>query len=88
MLRWDDDAGVVEAEVHGPVLNLVSDISVSVTLDGNAQTRVDLTAEKRGRWGDLGANRRRVRRFVRELDQQLDASPDQILRSGSLGSAA
>ncbi|NNF29257.1 MAG: DUF1499 domain-containing protein [Gemmatimonadetes bacterium] len=88
MIRWDDDTGLVEAEVHGRMLNLTSDISVSVTLDVNAQTRVDLAARKRGRWGDLGANRRRVRRFVRELDRQLNASEDQILRTGRMGSAA
>lgn len=90
MLRWDDEAGLVEAEVHGSILPMVADISVTVTLDQNAQTRVDLTARRRGRGGDLGMNRRRIRHFVRSLDQQLEAGADQILRpaGGDVSSAA
>jgi len=83
MVRWDDDVGLVEAEARGLLLAMTADVSVSVTLDGNAQTRVDVQARKKGRGGDLGANRRRVRRFVRALDKQLNASADQILRVGT-----
>ncbi len=83
MVRWDDDVGLVEAEAQSPLLTMTADVAVSVTLDGNAQTRVDVKARKRGRGGDLGANRRRVRRFVRALDKQLNASAEQILRVGT-----
>lgn len=88
MLRWDDDAGIVEAEVHGPLLPLVADIAVTVVLDQNAQTRVDLTAKGRGNWGDLGANHRRTRKFFRALDSQLNAGSDQILGGEDVSSAA
>ena len=88
MLRWDDDTGLVEAEVQGPLLPLVADVAVTVVLDHNAQTRVDLRASGRGKWGDLGANRRRTRRFFTALDSQLNAGSDQILGGEDVSSAA
>lgn len=82
MVRWDDDAGLVEAEVHGPILKLAADVTVRVVLDANAQTRVDVTARRRGRGRDLGTGTRRIRRFVRALDERLEAGSKEILSEG------
>ncbi|MGI9627270.1 MAG: DUF1499 domain-containing protein [Longimicrobiales bacterium] len=88
MIRWDDDAGLVEAEVHGPLFRLPADVTVRVVLDENAQTRVDLTARRRGRGRDLGTGSRRIRRFVRALDERLEAGSSEILSDGAATKSA
>lgn len=67
----DDLAGVIEVHATSRALRLPARIVVSVALDANAQTRVDLAAEGRHRGGDLGVNVRRIRRFLRALDELL-----------------
>lgn len=79
--RMDDQGGVIEARVRGMILPLPADFVITVTLDENAQTRVDLTAEGRHRGGDLGANGRRVHRFCAALDRALAAGPHQVLNA-------
>lgn len=79
LVRWDDMEGVVEARATSWPLPLPARIVVSVTLDANAQTRVDLVAEGRHKGGDLGANARRIKRFLRALDQRLDLRAGQVL---------
>jgi hypothetical protein len=76
--RADDQEGRIEAEAKG-MLGALDDVEVRVTLDPNAQTRVDLTSTSRKDRGDLGRNRRRVRRFLRELDGGLQPAPGEIL---------
>ena len=75
----DETAGIVEARVRGFVLRLPAAVEITVSLDDNAQTRVDLAAEGRHRGGDLGANARRIRRFCSALDRALEAEPNQVL---------
>ena len=53
-------------------------VRVWISLDTNAQTRVDLLSDSPGRM-DWGSNARRVDRFLRELDRRLSATPAQIL---------
>ena len=77
----DDQRGVIEARVRGMILPLPADFVITVTLDENAQTRVDLTAEGRHRGGDLGAGVRRIHRFCTSLDGALAAGPDQVLNA-------
>ena len=84
----DDLAGVVEADVRGPILPVTTSVTISITLDENAQTRVDMSARGRLRGGDLGAHRRRVKRFVSALDRSLDARPGQILDAEPRGAYA
>lgn len=83
MVRWDDDAGLVEAEVRGPFLKLAADVTVRVVLDENAQTRVDVTARRQGRGRDLGTGGRRIRRFMHALDERLEAGSGEILSEGT-----
>ncbi len=82
--RWkvveaDDEAGFIRAESKTLVLRRVGDVRIDVTLDANGQTRVDLASASRKGKGDLGANGRRIGRFVRELDKRLEATHAQIL---------
>lgn len=86
--RLDDQSGVLEARVRGLVLRFPADVVVTVTLDENAQTRVDLTAEGRHRGGDIGVNGRRIRRFCTALDGALAARPHQVLNVRIRGTRA
>lgn len=76
ILRADDQDGRIEAEAVRLLSRAVDDVEVRICLDANAQTRVDLTSRSRTQRPDLGANRRRILRFMREMDARLGvASP-------------
>ncbi|MCY4398444.1 MAG: hypothetical protein OXE96_03740 [Gemmatimonadetes bacterium] len=77
--RADDEIGIIMADVKGPLLPLEASVSVYVTLDANAQTRVDVWARGlHGGWG-LGVHQRRVGSFFAALDRLLNVEPGQIL---------
>ena len=67
----DDYEGTIAAEARSLVWRFVDDVHISITLDENAQTRVDLTSASRRGSADLGANARRTGRFLRALDRKL-----------------
>lgn len=67
----DDREGIIEVEARTRILRVLGDVQVRVSLDPDAQTRVDLSAASRSGRGDLGRNRRRILRFLRNLDQNL-----------------
>lgn len=82
--RWsvssaDDEEGVIRARARTLVLRRVDDIRITVDLDENGQTRVDVASVSLRRKRDLGANARRIHRFLRALDAKLGATPAQIL---------
>lgn len=77
--RSDDQVGVVDAVSVPPLLGPPADVRIRIGLDANAQTRVDMEARSRTTRGDLGSNRRRIRRFIDALDRKLGATPAQIL---------
>lgn len=82
--RWsvssaDDGEGVIRARVTTRVLRKLDDVRIEVILDENAQTRVDVVSVSLRRKRDLGANARHIDRFLRALDAELEATPDQIL---------
>ncbi len=80
LLRADESSGVIEAEATSKILRRRSAIRVEVGLDGNAQTRVDLTARAlTGRYPHLGRNTRFVGAFLRRLDTAAGADPKHIL---------
>lgn len=66
----DDLAGVINARAQSRFLGY-ADIRVRVSLDEDAQTRVDARSITRSRRADLGANARRLHHFFRQLDRQL-----------------
>ena len=82
--RWrvveaDDEAGVIRAVAVSPLLRRLYDVRVVVSLDEDAQTRVDVLSRARRGRSDWGGSARLIDRFVRELDGTLRATPAQIL---------
>lgn len=71
VVRTDDEAGVIEATAESLVFRFVDDVRISITLDENGQTRVDLFSSSRKGWADFGTNARRIGRFTRDLDRTL-----------------
>ncbi|MBX6364535.1 MAG: DUF1499 domain-containing protein [Gemmatimonadetes bacterium] len=71
IVEHDDQDGLIRIEATTPVFRFVDDVVVRVTLDENAQTRVDMRSASRRGIGDLGKNPRRVARFFRALDGAL-----------------
>lgn len=70
-LEADDEEGIIRGAAGGGIDRFRSAVTVRVTLDYNAQTRVDaLSASRVGR-ADFGLNARRLHRFFRELDRRL-----------------
>lgn len=78
LMEADDREGVVKAEARTRVFGWVDDVVIRIRLDPNAQTRVDMESRSRTGRGDLGANRRRIRMYFRELERRLDVKPEQI----------
>ncbi len=79
VLRWDDRAGIVFVEAHVPILRRTDDVRIHISLDVNAQTRVDVESVARQGKLDLGRNARRIGRFLALLDQATEAQGSQIL---------
>ena len=77
----DGERGVVEAESATLIWRFVDDVRVSVALDENGQTRVDVSSASRVGRGDLGRNPRTIHQFLRRLDRALDVRPAQILEA-------
>ena len=82
--RWsvssaDDGEGIIRARVHALILRSTDDVRISVILDKNGQTRVDVVSVSLRRKRDLGANARHIDRFLRALDGRLEATRAQIL---------
>ena len=68
----DDQEGIIRGTAQGLTRRFRSSITVRITLDANAQTRVDaLSASRTGRY-DLGTNARRLHKFFRALDRALE----------------
>ena len=74
--RWqvthvDDQEGVLRVEIPTLLGRSVRDFEIRITLDQDAQTRVDLSSASRKGLTDLGSNARRIARFLRKLDRVL-----------------
>ena len=74
--RWhivesDDYEGVIKAESKTLVLRYIEDVIITIQLDHDAQTRVDMESRSRKGSLDFGANSRRIGKFFRALDQKL-----------------
>ena len=79
LISSDDELGIITVDVRAMLVPLEAKALVSVTLDADGQTRVDMSARGVHRWGDFGVNRRRIRTFFRVLDRELSVRPDQIV---------
>lgn len=73
--RWtchesDDQEGVILASTKS-IAGAIHDVMVRVTLDENGQTRVDASAQPRKPLTNFGRSKRRIKRFMRQLDRVL-----------------
>ncbi|MGQ0814602.1 MAG: DUF1499 domain-containing protein [Gemmatimonadota bacterium] len=71
LVQSDDYKGVIQAEAHTFFLRFVDDVLITVKLDENAQTRVDMQSRSRRGGADFGTNARRIGRFFHVLDHKL-----------------
>lgn len=67
----DPRAGEIVAEARTRLWKFTDDVWIRISLDEDAQTRVDLTSASRKGGADLGANARRIARFLHALDRRL-----------------
>lgn len=67
----NDRDGIIIAEAHTRLPPRIDDVTISVVLDRDAQTRVDMRSITRDGSRDLGANARRIARFFELLDEKL-----------------
>jgi hypothetical protein len=75
--RWelidaDDQEGILRGVAGTPLSRLECAVTVRITLDPDAQTRVDGLAASRTARADLGANARALHRFFMALDRGLE----------------
>ena len=71
VLRADASEGVIEAESETRFRKRIDDVRIRIGLDDGGWTRVDLVSASRTNRADLGSNRRRIRDFLRRLDERL-----------------
>lgn len=79
VLHHDDESGHISALAPKRLLSKPADVLVTVRLDEDGQTRVDVESTSRNAKRDWGSNRRRIRRFIGALDRKLGATASQIL---------
>lgn len=72
LVQTDDHEGIIEAEAKPFILPGINDVTVHITLDENAQTRVDVRSASRDARFGMGTNHRHIERFLRALDQSLE----------------
>lgn len=77
--RWDDRAGIVYVESTSRFPRRVDDVRIHVSLDPNAQTRLDVNTRPRSGRFDLGLNARRVASFLELLDRALAPQEHEVL---------
>jgi len=71
----NDRDGIIIAQSAAVFPRRIDDVTVSVVLDQDAQTRVDMRSIAREGKADFGGNVRRVARFFELLDRKLAESP-------------
>jgi hypothetical protein len=84
--RWevteeDDREGIIRGIVRGRFERTTSSITIRITLDPDAQTRIDAMAASRIGRADLGLNARRLDRFFTALDARLQEGRQTAIES-------
>lgn len=81
LLEADDREGIIRGLAGSLLDRFTSAVTIRITLDFNAQTRVDgLSAARTGRY-DLGSNARKLRKFFRKLDKALEEATGQEIEA-------
>lgn len=75
----NDRIGRIDALSTSLFRGIETEVVVTIGLDENGQTRVDLSATTRTETRDWGRSRRLIGRFTKKLDRELGAKPHQIL---------
>lgn len=70
LLHADDQDGLVQAAVSARLKSFHGTVDIRITLDPDAQTRVDALSITPEAFHDFGANARRLRRFLAALDRE------------------
>jgi hypothetical protein len=73
LVSADDQEGVIVAEAMTLLFRYIDDLTVLISLDENAQTRVDVRSASRQGRRDFGTNARRIGSFLQRLDRQVAA---------------
>ena len=76
----DAGAGTIQAEARTRLWRFTDDVAIRIFLDGNGLTRVDLRSSSRVGRADLGANARRVARFLHAVDARLRPADERQTR--------
>ena len=84
ILYEDAHVGVIEARVRNLVRPAPAKATISVGLDANAQTCLDVVVTASDETGDTNTNPRRLRRLVDALDRMLSVRPGQLLDAGAV----
>jgi hypothetical protein len=66
--------GIIEATSRTTIIGFIDDVVIRVS-GNDSEARLDIRSSSRFGRHDFGANASRVRRFIRELQTRLDASP-------------
>jgi len=81
LLGADDGEGIIRGRVRSRFQRFESAITLRISLDRDAQTRVDgMSASHLGRV-DFGVNARRLRRFFRALDGAMEVTTGRRIKS-------
>jgi hypothetical protein len=67
----DPRSGEIVAEAVTLLWRFTDDVWIRISLDDQGQTRVDLTSRSRRGGADLGANARRIARFLHALERRI-----------------
>jgi uncharacterized protein DUF1499 len=79
LMSADDTQGIIRAQALTRLARRPHDVRITIGLDENGQTRVDVAAILLHSKRDLGANARRIHRFIDQMDAKLGATAEQIL---------
>ncbi len=81
----DAHVGVIEARMRNRFRPVPGKAMISMALDANAQTCVDIIVEASDETGDAETNARRLGHLIDALDRMLRVRPEQLLDAGAVG---
>lgn len=73
VLEADDYDGLIRAEARSRLFSITCAVNIRISLDPDAQTRVDADATNRTGKPDLGTSARKLVQFFRALDRAVSA---------------